>query len=417
MVRQSLLCPAVFEPARPQRSPGVHEHPRHVGFANLSMTPLRRGFDSFFGFWGGSEDHWSHVTGHLDFREGEAIARNYSSTDKSNASYSTHLFSRRAVEIIEAHAEDSSPPFFIYLAYQATHAPLQAPPDVVASFAHVRDPSRRTFAAMAAVVDEGIGNITAALTSSGNERTVLFLSGDNGGTIRAGGNNYPLRGFKGSLWEGGCRASAFVWSPLLPARRNFVWRGLFHVSDWLPTALEVAGVADPLRSFPELDGFPMWKALASGGSSPRTVSTRPLVALLTRQHYQEGSVIPCPSSLHLRTETQSRLRVTHRWPSGAVARDRPNRRASLLVLGSDRAPRRQRQRRLEPAAGGGSIRARCDARCHRRHELQDRCRGVRGVGHGQPYLAAATLRRAGARAAPVTVQGLAEPEHLPASAH
>ena len=264
------------------------------------MTPLRRGFDSFFGFWGGSEDHWSHVTGHLDFREGESIARNYSSTDQSNASYSTHLFSRRAVEIIEAHAEDSSPPFFIYLAYQATHAPLQAPPDVVASFAHVRDPSRRTFAAMAAVVDEGIGNITAALTSSGNERTVLFLSGDNGGTIREGGNNYPLRGFKGSLWEGGCRASAFVWSPLLPARRNFVWRGLFHVSDWLPTALEVAGVADPLRSFPELDGFPMWKALASGGSSPRTVSTRPLVALLTRQHYQEGSVIPCPSSLHLK---------------------------------------------------------------------------------------------------------------------
>ena len=278
MVRQSLLCPTVFGPAHSQAlTPRRPVRLRHVGFANLSMTPLRRGFDSFFGFWGGSEDHWSHVTGHLDFREGEAIARNYSSTDKSNASYSTHLFTRRAVAIIEAHAEDSSPPFFIYLAYQATHAPLQAPPDVVASFAHVRDPSRRTFAAMAAVVDEGVGNISAALTSSGNERTVLFLSGDNGGTIRAGGNNYPLRGFKGSLWEGGCRASAFVWSPLLPARRNFVWRGLFHVSDWLPTALEVAGVADPLHSFPELDGFPMWKALVSGGSSPRTVSTRPLV--------------------------------------------------------------------------------------------------------------------------------------------
>ena len=130
------------------------------------MTPLRRGFDTFLGFWGGSENH----------------------------------------------------------------SPLQAPPEVVESFAHVKDPSRRTLAAMAAVVDEGVGNITDALMGTGNSNTVLFLSGDNGGQVRAGGNNWPMRGFKGSLWEGGCRASAFIWSPLLPPRKNFVWRGLFHVS-------------------------------------------------------------------------------------------------------------------------------------------------------------------------------------------
>ena len=68
-------------------------------------------------------------------------------------------------------------PFFIYLAYQATHAPLQAPPDVVASFAHVQDPSRRTFAAMAAVVDEGVGNITDALMRSGaHSNTVVHAT-------------------------------------------------------------------------------------------------------------------------------------------------------------------------------------------------------------------------------------------------
>jgi arylsulfatase A-like enzyme len=115
---------------------------------------------------------------------------------------------------------------------------------------------------MASVVDEGIGNITDALMSSGNTKSVLFLSGDNGGQVHAGGSNYPLRGilkqltvprascgslaalaglscdlltgccrnallvgYKGSLWEGGCRASAFIWSPLLPTRANFVWRG------------------------------------------------------------------------------------------------------------------------------------------------------------------------------------------------
>ena len=242
----------------------------HVGHANLSMTPLRRGFETFFGFWGGSEDHWSHHSGPLDFRDGEAVVRNYSSTNQSNASYSTHLFSRRAVDIVEAHAGDKAPPFFIYLAYQATHAPLQAPPDVIAQFGHVKDASRRTFAAMAAVVDEGIGNITAALIRSGNNNTVLLLSGDNGGQVTSGGSNFPLRGWKGSLWEGGARASAFVWSPLLPPRENFVWRGLSHVSDWLPTALELAGVADPKKQFPALDGFPLWAALTSGGRSPRT---------------------------------------------------------------------------------------------------------------------------------------------------
>jgi hypothetical protein len=83
------------------------------------MTPLRRGFDSFLGFWGGSEDHWTHHSGQLDFRQGEVVARNFSSPDQSNASYSTHLFSRRAIEIIDGHARadsgSSPPPFFIYL--------------------------------------------------------------------------------------------------------------------------------------------------------------------------------------------------------------------------------------------------------------------------------------------------------------
>ena len=84
------------------------------------MTPLHRGFHSFLGFWGGSENHWTHTSGHLDFRNGEAVARNYSSTNESNESYSTHIFSRRAVDIITEHAGTDKPPFFIYLAYQVS---------------------------------------------------------------------------------------------------------------------------------------------------------------------------------------------------------------------------------------------------------------------------------------------------------
>ena len=67
----------------------------------------------------------------------------------------------------------------------------QAPPEVVASFAFIKDENRRVFAAMAAVADEGVGNITAALRASGRyENSVLFFTGDNGGTNRSGGNNW-----------------------------------------------------------------------------------------------------------------------------------------------------------------------------------------------------------------------------------
>ena len=191
----------------------------HLGHAVLADTPLRRGFDTFRGFWGGSEDHYSKVSGgHFDFREQEAVAVGEPSAEQNNASYSTHIFTMATVEVIQK--AEATTPFFVYLAYQATHAPLQAPHEVVSRFnATIKDVSRRTFAAMAAVVDEGVGNITAALKANGRyANSVIFLSGDNGGQTHAGGNNWPLRGWKGSLWEGGCRASAFLHSPLLPPR-------------------------------------------------------------------------------------------------------------------------------------------------------------------------------------------------------
>ena len=116
--------------------------------------------------------------------------------EHGNATYSTHLFSQRAVQIIanaSQRRQGAKRPFFIYLAYQATHAPLQAPPEVIALFAHIKSPARRTFAAMAAVADEGIGNVTTELKRSGHyNNSVIFCTGDNGGTVRAGGNNWPL---------------------------------------------------------------------------------------------------------------------------------------------------------------------------------------------------------------------------------
>ena len=96
--------------------------------------------------------------------------------------------------------------------------------------------------------------------------SVVVLSADNGGICtdnggEGGGYNYPYRGQKATMWEGGMRAVGFVHSPLLP-RRGFVYNGLVHVSDWFPTLLTLASNATGGgRPLPEgLDGHDVWRA-------------------------------------------------------------------------------------------------------------------------------------------------------------
>jgi arylsulfatase A-like enzyme len=170
-------------------------------------------------------------------------------------------------------------------------------------------------------MDEGVGNITAALKAQPAlyANTVIFFrsvvvpspgvvltaddsvacvfahgishtlprtllkhamppSGDNGGQVTAGGNNWPLRGWKGSLWDGGARASAFIHSPLLGAAAGTRYQGLVHISDWFPTSLQLALDGTSLSELgldgsylpALLDGFDVWAALKGGKASPRT---------------------------------------------------------------------------------------------------------------------------------------------------
>lgn len=181
----------------------------HLG-AYPVYRPWNRGFDEYVGFLGG---------GHRYFPE-ELTIRNPDSAFNEAQSYRTLLmrnentyqeteyltdaFSREAVQFIR---RNKANPFFLYLAYNAPHSPMQATEKYLNRFPDIKDPKRKTYAAMVSAVDDGVGNILNTLDELGLTRNtiVVFLS-DNGGPEQDNGSdNGALRGGKGSLFEGGIR--------------------------------------------------------------------------------------------------------------------------------------------------------------------------------------------------------------------
>ena len=196
------------------------------------MTPTGRGYHHYVGYYNAAEEYFTHITGAycgrgpsgaaypcpscpgLDFHNGistpssflqgafphkEASADTQDSDGKpllrplhDYTTYSTEVYAKEAVRIIDSHASGQAKgPFYIYAAFQALHAPLQVPKFYLDSpaCAEVGEVNRHIFCGMAQALDSGVGNITAALTAGGfADNTVVFWSTDNGGQNGAGGN-------------------------------------------------------------------------------------------------------------------------------------------------------------------------------------------------------------------------------------
>jgi arylsulfatase B len=278
----------------------VADHLRATGYATAlvgkwhlggtaEFHPQRRGFDEFFGFlheghtyvphpwegvttWlrrralpDGGTGRWTSPDGrivwttHMGGNEPDYDADNpllRSSQPVDERANLTDAFTREANDFITRHRTQ---PFFLYLAYNAVHSPIQAPEAYLAKFAHLPDLHRRLFAAMLAHLDDSVGRVLAHLRATGlaENTLVVFLSDNGGPTKELTSRNDPLRGGKGELWEGGIRVPFIVsWPGRITPRTDAT---PVISLDATATALALAGISAPPTP---LDGVNLWPLLS-----------------------------------------------------------------------------------------------------------------------------------------------------------
>ncbi|QDV35835.1 sulfatase-like hydrolase/transferase [Tautonia plasticadhaerens] len=232
-------------PLLPGLLKGAGYHSAIVGKWHLGLrspnTPLERGFDEFRGFLGDMMD---------DYEDHRRHGRNYmrhGAEEVDPEGHATDLFSRWAVEYLDSR-KGRPEPFFLYLAYNAPHTPIQ-PPEAWVDRVKAREPGidegRAKLVALIEHLDDGVGRILRALEENGQRgETLVVFASDNGGQRSVGARVGPYRGGKGDMYEGGLRVPMAASWPGKVEAGSSTGRVVLSM-DLLPTICELAGVEVP----------------------------------------------------------------------------------------------------------------------------------------------------------------------------
>ncbi len=225
----------------------------HLGYAK-KFNPRHHGFDRFRGFVSGNIDYFSHYDRmeRHDWWDGTELVE--------EVGYSTHLITDHAIDFIE---QNQQRPFCLYIAHEAVHSPWQGPHDPVVRGPHKQpgaqlDP-QRGFRDMLIELDGGVARVINTIDRLQlGERTLIVFCSDNG---PAGGSAGPLRGRKGSNWEGGHRVPALArWTGMIDA--GATCDALCITLDLMPTMLSIAGASLPTNH--HLDGVDLMPVMTDG---------------------------------------------------------------------------------------------------------------------------------------------------------
>ncbi len=212
----------------------------HLGYLP-TFGPLKSGYDTFYGNYGGAIDYFTHKPGvgpnvKEDLFEGEVPV--------SEVGYYTDLLGERTCNYLKQH--DHSAPFFLSLHYTAPHWPWEGPGDESVSrelntIHHHDGGNLATYGKMVTALDASIGRVLQVLEQRGlAANTIVIFTSDNGGERFS--NNWPFSGQKTELLEGGIRVPCLIrWPGQVAAGK--VSEQVAISMDWLPTLLAAAGTA------------------------------------------------------------------------------------------------------------------------------------------------------------------------------
>jgi len=258
----------------------------HLGRFKKEYLPTSRGFDHFYGYLTGGIGHYNHIHGGgLDWQRNGKTVR--------EEGYTTHLLTNETIHIIEN--RNSNQAFFLELSFAAPHMPNEAPDSTVSFYQHLSDTNRQLHAAMVTEVDKCIQRIYETLEKQGLlDNTIIWFTSDNGGEcaeaylestrnriamctkifgtplpvealefarnnmVNSAADNNPLKGGKGSAYEGGVRVPAFIYAPQFLPKKIINER--ITINDVLPSFNAAVGFEN--FDTTNLDGVNQWAFLS-----------------------------------------------------------------------------------------------------------------------------------------------------------